>query len=115
VLAGGSTDKSITEQEAVYAQYTGLNGRPTTQFSDIAALESADAVGVTNGIEKELEAVDIYNELRKEKLVGCNFDGASMMMDKRGGGTQQLKVKIHRRVIVIHWVAHRLDRRFLMQ
>ena len=77
---------SITEQEAVYAQYTGPNGRPTTQFSDIVALESADAVGVTKGIEKGLEAVDIYDELLKEKLLGCNFDGPSMMMDKRGGG-----------------------------
>ena len=79
------------------------------QFSDIVALESADAVGVTKGTEKGLEAVDIYNELLKEKLLGCNLDGASMMMDKRGGGTQQLQVKIHRPVIVIHWVAHRLE------
>jgi len=55
------------------------------QFADIVALESADAVGVTKGIEKGLEAVDIDNEVLKEKLVGCNFDGASVMMGKRGG------------------------------
>jgi len=38
VLADGSTDKSITKQEAVYARYTGPNGRLATQFSDIVAL-----------------------------------------------------------------------------
>ena len=41
VLADGSTDKSITEQEAVYVRYTAPNGRPTTQFAEIVALESA--------------------------------------------------------------------------
>ena len=109
VLADGSTDKSITEQEAVYVRYTGPNGRPSTQFADIVALESADAVGVTKGIQKGLEAVDIDNELLKEKLAGCNFDGASVMMGKRGGVTQQLQAKIGRPVIVIHCVAHRLE------
>ena len=49
------------------------------------ALESADADGVTKGIEKGLKAVDIFNELMKKKLVGCNFNGASMMMGKRRG------------------------------
>ena len=61
MLADDSTDKSITEQEAVYSRYTRPYGTPTTQFSDIVALESANAVGVTKGIEKGLEAVDIYN------------------------------------------------------
>ena len=77
VLADGSTDKSITEQEKVHVQYVGPNGRPTTQFADIVALESADAVGVTSAIEKGLQAVDIDEELLKEKLAGCNFDGAN--------------------------------------
>ena len=45
------------------------------------SLESADAVGVTKGIKKGLEAVDIDNELLKEKLVGCSFDDASVMID----------------------------------
>ena len=52
------------------------------QFADIVALESAHAVGVAKGIEKGSEAVDIDNELLKEKLVGCTFDGASVMMAK---------------------------------
>ena len=72
-------------------------------------MTSADAVGVANGIEKGLEAVDIDNEPLKEKLVGCTFDGASVMMAKSGGVTQQLLVKIGRPFIVRHCVAHRLE------
>ena len=54
-------------------------------FAEIGALESADAVGVTKEIETGLEAVDIDNELLKEKLVGCTFNGASVMMAKMKG------------------------------
>lgn len=109
VLADGSTDKSITEQETVYVRYVGPNGRPTTQFADIVALESADAVGVTSTIEKGLQAVDIDEELLKEKLAGCNFDGANVMMGKKGGVMQHLQAKIGRPIIVMHCVAHRLE------
>ena len=65
--------------------------------------------GVGKGIEKGLKAVDINNELLREKLVGWNFDDASVMMAKSGGVTQQLQVKIGRPVIVTHCVAHRLE------
>ena len=109
VLADGSTDKSITEQETVYVRYVGPNGRPTTQFADIVALESADAVGVTSAIEKGLQAVDIDEELLKEKLAGCNFDGANVMMGKKGRVMQHLQAKIGRPIIVMHCVAHRLE------
>ena len=40
----------------------------STQFADIVALESADAVCVVKGTKKGLEAVDIDNELQKEKF-----------------------------------------------
>ena len=41
--------------------------------------------GVAKGIKKELERVDIDKELLKEKLVGCTFYDASVMIAKRGG------------------------------
>ena len=41
----------------------------STQFADIVAVESADAVGVAKGVQKGLEAVDNGNELLlKENL-----------------------------------------------
>ena len=79
------------------------------QFADIVALQSADTVGVTKGIKKGLKAVDIDNELLKEKLVGCTFDGASVMMARSGGVPQQLQAKIGRPIIVTHCVVHRLE------
>ena len=109
VLADGSTDKSITEQEAVYIRYVGSNGRPTTQFADIVSLESADAVGVMAAIEKGLEAVDVDEGLLREKLAGCNFDGCNVMMGKKGGVMQLLQEKIGRPIVGIHCVAHRLE------
>ena len=48
----------------------------STQFADIVALESSDAVCVAKGIEKGLEAVDIDNELRKRNL----WDAPSMVL-----------------------------------
>ena len=79
------------------------------QFADIVVLESANAVGVPKGIEKGLQAVDIDNELLKEKFVGCTFDGASVMMAKSWGVTEQLQVKIDKPVIDIRCVTHRLE------
>lgn len=73
------------------------------------SLESADAVGVTKRIKKGLEAVDIDNELLKEKLVGCTFDDASVMMAKRRGAMQQLQPDIGRPVIVTHCISHTIE------
>ena len=56
-----------------------------------------------------LEAVDIDNKLLKQKLVGCTFNGASVMMAKNEGVSQQLQVKIGRPVLDIHCVTHGLE------
>ena len=94
VTAGGSTNKSATEQGAVYVRYTGPNGRPTTAHRLLILLpQNQQMHGVAKGIKKGLEAVDIGNELLEEKLVGCTFDDASVMIAKNGGVTQQLQVK----------------------
>ena len=50
VLADGATDKSVTEQLTVFVRYTDSNGRPSTQFSDLVSLQSADATGITDAI-----------------------------------------------------------------
>ena len=64
----------------------------STQFAYILALESTHAVGVAKGIKKGLESIDIDHELLKEKLVGCGFDSARVMIANNGGVTQQLQV-----------------------
>ena len=52
---------------------------------------------------------ELRNELLKEKVVRCTFNGASVMVTKSGGVTQQLQVKISRPVIDISCIAHRLQ------
>ena len=52
---------------------------------------------------------EFTNELLKEKVAGCTFNGASVIITKSGGVTQQLQVKISRPVIDISCIAHRLQ------
>lgn len=109
VLSDGSTDKSITEQEAVYVRFTGSNGRPSTHFADLVAVTSADAAGVTAAIQKGLQTVNVDETVLKKKLACCNFDGASVMMGKKSGVAKRLQDIAQRPVCIIHCVAHNLE------
>ena len=84
----------LNKGQYMYVHRTKRKAYYSTQFADIVALELADAVCVAKGIEKGPEAVDIDNELLKEKFVGCTLDGPSVMIAKGGGVTQQLQVKL---------------------
>jgi len=108
VLADGSTDSSITEQEVVYIRFVGEDGHPNTMFADLVPLQSATSPGVLQGIDKGLAAVGISLDIQKEKLIGCNFDGASIMMGSKSGVSTLLKQRIPH-IISIHCVAHRLE------
>ena len=109
VLADGSTDKSITEQESVYVRCTGSNGRPSTHFADLVPVTSADAPGVTTAIQKGLQTLSIDETVLKQKLACCNFDGASVMMGKKSGVAKQLQDIAQHPVCIIHCVAHNLE------
>ena len=50
---------SVSQQLTVFLRYTDSNGRPSTQFSDLISLQSADASGITNAVNKGLEAVQV--------------------------------------------------------
>ena len=69
VLADAATDKSVTEHLTVFVCYTDSNGIPSTQFSDLVSLQSADASGITNAINKGLEAVQVDESVRVELKV----------------------------------------------
>jgi len=109
VLADGSTDKSVTEQEAVYVSCTGSNGHPLTQFVDLVPVASADAAGVTAAIQKGLQTVNIDETVMKKKLACCNFDGASIMMGNKSGVAKRLQEILQRPVCIIHCAAHNLE------
>ncbi|XP_033758057.1 zinc finger protein 862-like [Pecten maximus] len=108
VLSDGSTDSSITEQEAVYIRYIGPEGKPQTECCDIVSLETADASGVLQDIDRALETIGIDENAFKSKLVGCNFDGAAVMMGKKGGVAAKVKERVPH-AVAIHCVAHNLE------
>ena len=58
VLADSTTDECHTAVD-FFVRYSDSNGRPSTQFSDLVFLQSADASGITNAINKGLEAVQV--------------------------------------------------------
>ena len=109
VLADGSTDKSITEQESVYVRCTGSNGRPSTYFADLVPVTSADAPGVTPAIQKALQTLSIDETVLRKKLTCCNFGGASVMMGKKTGVAKQLQDIAQHPVCIVHCVAHNLE------
>ncbi|XP_021365405.1 zinc finger protein 862-like [Mizuhopecten yessoensis] len=110
VLSEGSTDSSVTEQETVFVRYVGTNGHPDTQFVSIVALQSAHAEGVLTGIDEALNSVGLSRELLDSKLVGCNFDGAAVMLgSKTGVATRMRERLVGRDIVVLHCVAHNLE------
>lgn len=109
VLADGATDTSVTEQLTVFVRYTASNGRPSTQFSDLVPLQSGEANGITDAIGKGLEAIQVDENVLREKLVGCNFDGANVMMGAKGGVSKKLEDKVGHPLCIIHCVAHKLE------
>ena len=42
-------------------------------------------------IDKGLERVGVSVEDQKKKMVGCNFDGASVMLGSKSGVSQKLR------------------------
>ena len=64
----------------MFVRYVDKQGQPWTKFVDIVPLESATTAGVCSAITTSLETIDIDEETLK--LVGCNFDGANVMMGK---------------------------------
>lgn len=93
LLSEGSTDTGIIEKETVFVRYVDKQGQPQTKFVYIVPLESATADGVCNAVTNSLETIDIDQETLKKKLVGCNFDGASVMMGKKSGVAVQIQKK----------------------
>ncbi|XP_060084946.1 zinc finger protein 862-like [Ylistrum balloti] len=110
VLSDGSTDSAVTEQETVFVRYVGSTGRPVTQFASIIALKSATAEGVLDGIDKGLENIGLTRDLVDAKIVGCNFDGASVMLGAKNGVAAKIRNRlVGRDIVVLHCVAHNLE------
>ena len=104
VLADGSTDMTIVEQETVSVRYL-HQGEPITELATIVPLETAKAPGVYTAVKKGMSAVKTEEG---PNLIRANFDGASGMMGIRAGVRAFLEKDVSS-IIVIHSVAHKLE------
>ena len=104
VLADGSTDTTVVEQETVSVRYV-HKGQPVTELAEIVPLESAKATGVYKAVQQGITAVTGDDG---PSLIGANFDGASVMMGENSG-VKALLQKDYPVITVIHCVAHKLE------
>ncbi|XP_072015069.1 zinc finger protein 862-like [Amphiura filiformis] len=109
ILADGTTDRGVIEQENVYVRYADKDNTPKTTMVDCVALEKGDSDGVLKGIDKALETVGVNVDTQKEKVVACNFDGAAVNMGKHNGVAKKLKDRVGEHLVTVHCVAHNLE------
>lgn len=107
VLADGSTDSSVVQEEIVYVKYL-HDYYPETVFVVNKPLEKADAESITaavvSAMKDELEVPEW-----QDKLVGCALDGASVNLGRLSGVAVRLKSDNAEHLIIIHCFAHRLE------
>ena len=106
-LSDGSTDAGATEQEIIYCRLLDKELKAPTKFVDIIHLEKANSESILNTIHESIKNFHDVNFKQKvgdenveeahkefqektvkdfyEKVVACNFDGASVMSGKRDG------------------------------
>ena len=70
VVANGSTDATVVEQETVSVRYIN-KGEPVTELAEIVPLESAKATGVYKAVKQGIAAVKGEDG---PSLIGANFD-----------------------------------------
>ena len=109
VLADGSTDCAIIEQESVYVRFVSREGKIQTKLAEMVALKSGNAQGVLDGIMKGLLSVGIDEAAVKAKMIGCNFDGAAVMMGKNSGVAKRLADMVDHEFVSVHCVALNLE------
>ena len=62
VMADGSTDHNITEQENVYVRYVNKEGLLKTELADIVPVKFADATGIFDAIKAGLDNIGVTFE-----------------------------------------------------
>lgn len=108
ILADGSTDTGIIEQELVQVRYVKDNGDISTYMIKCQPVKSSNAAGVLEAIDEAVNTMGIREDTWKKKVVCANFDGAAVMMGAKTVVAGRLKQRIPH-IITIHCVAHKLE------
>ena len=82
VLSDGTTDSSVSEQETIYVFFV-CKGTPVLKYLSIDNVKNADAPRLKSTLEIAINQFGITHYY--DKLVGLNFDGASVNMGKHYG------------------------------
>ena len=107
--ADGSTDNSITEQEAIYVRYV-ENGVPVNKFIGLEEVEHSTAAGVLDAIDNGLsKRVGVLVDTLQQKLVNMNLDGAAVNMGIYNGVGVLQQNRCGGQVIVTHCINHNLE------
>jgi hypothetical protein len=109
VLADGSTDCSVTEQESVFIRFVTDDGTPSTRLAALVPAKSASADGVFRTILEGLDSIGVNESVIKQKVVSCNFDGAPVMLGCNNGVGAKMQDLVGRDIVNIHCVAHNLE------
>uniref|UniRef100_A0A3P9DGY3 DUF4371 domain-containing protein n=1 Tax=Maylandia zebra TaxID=106582 RepID=A0A3P9DGY3_9CICH len=107
ILADGSTDTGIIEQELVHVRYVRDNGDVATYMIKLQPVKSANAAGILEAFDEAANTMGIREDTWKEKVVCATVDGTAVMMEKTGVAGR-LKQRIPH-IITIHCVAHKLE------
>ena len=105
VLLDGSTDSSATEQETIYILFI-CGGVPVLKYFSIESVKVANSAGLKETLEKAFLQFGFKNCY--DKLVGLNFDGASINMDRMNGLGKLVRDEAPW-VKIVHFFNHRLE------
>ena len=108
VMADGSTDRTMAEQEAIFIRYV-CQGEPTNRFVALVELTSGSAIGVVEAIDNALDLVGINMEEQRNKVVNLNLDGASVNMDIYNGVAAKLQQRLGPHLTKVHCINHQLE------
>ena len=119
LMGDGSNDRSLVEQEAVVLRFIGEDGQPYNSFFDLASLDlstsadgrSPDASCIASCYAGSVATLNSYEGFLymsdwKKALVGCSFDGASVMMGELNGVAKKLADMVDGHLVAVHAVAH---------
>jgi len=114
ILSDGSTDSSVTEQEAILLRYIHpQTHEPVTALAGIENLENSSAGGVFAAIKSGVMkcGIDLTNPdaENQPKIICVNMDGAAVNMGAKNGVAKKINDSVDNKVIIMHCVAHKLE------
>ena len=109
LMADGSTDRSVAEQESVFVRYV-VGGEPVSKFIASQEVKDARAAGVLDAIDTALSVVSgVSIKTQAEKLININLDGASVNMGIYNGVAARVRNRNGQHVTVTHCINHGLE------